>query len=71
MNAFDPEYIATYHPDFLKDFRTHEANKKAAATLSKYVTKKRQTKPSHGTLFGMSEKIKVVTAPKHLHRAKG
>lgn len=71
INAFHPDYIATHYPNFLKDFRTQEANKKAAATLSRYVTKKRQTKPSHGTLFGISEKVKAVTAPAHLHRPKG
>ena len=70
INAFDPRYMATHEPNFMKDFRTHEANRNAAAAVSNYVTKKRRTTPSHGTVFGISEKVKAVTAPAHMHRPK-
>lgn len=70
INAFDPRYMATHEPNFMKDFRTHEANRNAAAAVSNYVTKKRRTTPSHGTVFGISEKVKAVTAPAHMHRRK-
>jgi len=70
INAFHPDFMKTYMPDFMKDFRTHEANRQAAAAVSSYVTKKRRTTPSHGTVFGISEKVKAVTAPAHMHRPK-
>jgi hypothetical protein len=57
INAFHPDYMKTYEPNFMKYFRTHEANRQAAATLSGYVEKVRQTKPSHGTLYGISKKV--------------
>jgi hypothetical protein len=57
VNAFHPDYMKTHEPNFMKDFRTHEANRQAAATLSKHVEKVRLTKPSHGTLFGISDKV--------------
>jgi len=57
VNAFHPDYMKTHEPNFMKEFRTHEANRQAAATLSKHVEKVRKTKPSHGTLFGISDKV--------------
>jgi hypothetical protein len=70
INAFHPDYMKTHMPDFMKDFRTHEANRNAAAAVSSYVTRQRKVKPSHGTVFGISEKVKAVTAPAHMHRPK-
>ena len=57
VNAFHPDYMKTHEPNLMKDFRTHEANRQAAATLSKHVEEVRKTKPSHGTLFGISDKV--------------
>jgi hypothetical protein len=70
INAFHPLFIKTHMPNFLKDFRTHEANRQAAAAVSSYVTKQRKVKPSHGTLFGISDKVTAVTTPAHMHRPK-
>jgi len=70
INAFHPDFIKTHMPDFMKDFRTHEANRQAAAAVSSYVTRKRKTTPSHGTLFGISDKVTTVTTPAHMHRPK-
>jgi hypothetical protein len=55
INAFHPDYIKTHMPDFTKEFRTHEARRQAAETLSEYVTTKRKTKPSHGSVTGISK----------------
>ena len=65
INAFHPDYMKTHEPNFMKDFRTHEANRQAAATLTKHVEKVRKSKPSHGTVFGISDKI-VVGQPKEM-----
>jgi len=70
VNAFHPEYMKTHEPNFMKDFRTHEANRNAAAAVSSYVTRQRKVKPSHGTLFGISDKVTSVTTPLHVHRPK-
>lgn len=57
INAFHPDYIKTHEPTFMKEFRTFEANRQAAAALSAHVEVKRKTKPSHGTLYGISDKV--------------
>lgn len=66
INAFHPDYMKVHQPNFLKEFRTHEANRQAAATLSGYVEKTRKKKPSHGTLYGISNKV----TPAHMSRPK-
>jgi len=68
INAFHPDYMKTHEPDFMKDFRTHEANRQAAEALTKYVARRRKVNPSHGTVFGISDKVTAVTAPAHMHR---
>lgn len=66
INAFHPDYMKVHEPNFMKEFRTHEANRQAAATLSGYVEKTRKKKPSHGTLYGISNKV----TPLHMSRPK-
>jgi hypothetical protein len=44
INVFHPDYIKTHEPQLMKSFRTSEANRQVAETL----TKKRKTGPSHG-----------------------
>jgi hypothetical protein len=68
INAFHPDYMKTHEPNFMKDFRTSDANRQAAEAVSKYVTKQRKVKPSHGTVFGISDKVTAATAPAHMHR---
>lgn len=70
INAFHPKYIETYHPEFLTDLRVESRMKKNGQMLSQYVDKTRQTKPSHGTVFGISDKVTSVNVPAHMHRAK-
>ena len=48
INAFHPDYVKTHDPDLMKHFRTVEANRKAAETLSKRVTALRKENPMHG-----------------------
>lgn len=53
INAFHPDYMETYHPNFWKEFiRNHVISK----NTTEAVTKLRAKKPTHGTMFGMSEK---------------
>jgi len=68
INAFHPDYMKTHEPNFMKEFRTHEANRQAAASLTNYVEKLRKKKPSHGTLYGISKKVLPVhaTRPKEM-----
>jgi hypothetical protein len=70
MNAFHPDYIKTYHADFMKSYRTHEANRQAAETLSGYVSHRRKSKPSYGTVYGISDKVTPQPAASHLHRPR-
>ena len=55
INAFHPDYMKTYEPDFMKSLRTVEANRQAADTLSKHVTEKRKTNPAHGFVHGIAK----------------
>ena len=70
INAFHPDYVKTYMPGFLTDIRVESRQTKAGQVLSQYVDKTRKTNPSHGTLFGISDKVTSVTVPAHMHRAK-
>lgn len=56
INAFHPDYVKTHMPDFLNEFRTADARRQAAETLSDYVTEKRKAKPSHGQIAGLDKK---------------
>jgi hypothetical protein len=70
MNAFHPDYIKTYHPNFLTDIRLESRMTRAGQALSAHVDEVRKTKPSHGTVFGISDKEISATAPAHMHRSK-
>ena len=56
INVFHPDYVKTYNPDFIEYFRQLTIQQKNAESVSKHVTKKRKTVPSHGTIFGIGEK---------------
>lgn len=65
INAFHPDYVKTYHPNLMKQIKTDSMYKKKAGELTKHVDKVRETKPSHGTLFGISENS-VSVSPKEM-----
>jgi hypothetical protein len=65
INAFHPDYIKTYHPDLLKQIKSDAMYKKKGEELSKHVDKVRETKPSHGTVFGISENA-ISVSPKEM-----
>ena len=74
INAFHKDYVKTYMPDFLSEIRTDSRQTKAGRALSTYIDKLRETKPTHGTVFGLSEKsVSVVpmqmmdTKPREYH----
>ena len=56
INAFHPDYIKTYHPEFLQALRIESRQTTAGQTLSNYVEETRKKKPLHGTLSGISNK---------------
>jgi hypothetical protein len=56
INAFHPDYVKTYMPQFLTDLRTESRQTAAGQTLSNYVEETRKQKPMHGTLSGISKK---------------
>ena len=56
INAFHPDYVKTYESNFLTSLRTNSVKEEAGKSVSEFVTKRRETKPSHGTLFGISNK---------------
>jgi hypothetical protein len=56
INAFHPDYVKTYHPEFLESMRIESRQTAAGRTLSQFVDETRKKKPMHGTLSGISEK---------------
>jgi hypothetical protein len=56
INAFHPDYVKTYNPEFVEYFRTLTIQKQCGEAASRHITKKRKTVPSHGTIFGLGEK---------------
>lgn len=53
INAFHPDYMKTYYPDFWKNFTR---NSLISTKTTEAVTKLREKNPRHGTVFGMTEK---------------
>lgn len=62
INAFHPDFMKTHMPNFMNEFRTADARRQAAETLSGYVTEKRKVTPSHGKIEGLS-KVQRETTP--------
>ena len=56
INAFHPLYAKTYEKGLIDYFRLLSFQKEQGKTMSKHVAKKRKTVPSHGTIFGLSDK---------------
>lgn len=70
INAFHPDYIKTYHPNFLTDLRIESRQTKNGQNMTNHVNKVRKTKPSHGTVFGISDKVVSVNVPAYMNRPK-
>jgi hypothetical protein len=52
----------------MKSFRTIEANRQAAETLTKHVAKKRKTDPLHGFLHGIQKaRPSIDVKPFHIY----
>lgn len=58
INAFHPDYVKTYHPEFLEYFRLLSIQVRCGQSMTRYVKRKRKTTPSHGTVFGLSKEVK-------------
>jgi hypothetical protein len=56
INAFHPDYVKTHMPQFLTEVRTSARQEEAGKNVRNYLDKRRETEPSHGTFFGMSDK---------------
>lgn len=70
INAFHPEYVKTYMPEFLTGMQQDAQRTEAAKTLSKHVTEKRKTNPLHGFVHGVSKAakpLKVDLTPREFH----
>ena len=65
INAFHKDFVKVHMPDFIDEIRTESRQTRAGQTLSNYVDKVRDTKPTHGTMFGISEKT-VSVVPKKM-----
>jgi hypothetical protein len=67
INAFHPDYVKTYMPEFMTGVQQDAQRIEAGKTLSKHVTKKRKENPMHGFLHGVSKAAKVDLAPREFH----
>lgn len=72
INAFHPDYVKTYMPEFLNGMRVEARQKEASKNLTRHVDKRRKDKPSHGTLFGISDKVVSIQPLDYIiHKRKG
>jgi hypothetical protein len=69
INAFHPAYVSTFMPEFLTDLQTQSRMTKNGQALTKYIEKARETRPSLGTVFGISNKV-VSAEPKQMMRTR-
>jgi hypothetical protein len=58
INAFHPDYVKTYMPEFMTGVQQDAQRIEAGKTLSKHVTEKRKTNPLHGFVHGVSKAAK-------------
>ena len=66
MNAFHPDYVKTYMPDLMKDFRTHAANREVREEQNLRVS----NKPLKTLTRSLSVKISKEQARLNLERKK-
>ena len=69
INAFHPDYMKTHEPDFMKPFRTADANKRMAMTMSDHIEKLRETNPAVGYL-NISKVPREIKTPKMMKPKK-
>ena len=60
MNAFHPEFIKTFYPDLLEG---HKVTQRTSQSMTKVVARARKTKPSHGTMLGITKATPVSLKP--------
>ena len=65
INAFHKDYVKTHMPEFLTNLRTESMYTQKGKDLSGHVERIRKTKPSHGTVFGISDTA-VSVSPKEM-----
>jgi len=66
INAFHPDYVKTYMPDVMKDFRTHAANREVREEKNLKVSKK----PLKTVTKSLSVKISKEQARLNLEKQK-
>lgn len=66
INAFHPDYVKTYHPDLMKEFRTHQANREERVEKQLKVKKK----PLKTVTRSLSVKISKEQAKLNLEHKK-
>ena len=62
INAFHPDYVKTHMSEFLTHVQQQNKYEKSSQHMASFVTNKRKTEPSHGTIHGISK-------PLHVNRA--
>ena len=55
INAFHPDFVKTHMPEFLTAVKVAAKREEAGQTLSKFVTKKRESVPTHGFVHGIAK----------------
>ena len=66
INAFHPDFVQTYMPEFIKFVKKQNKNQISSQNMSIYVTNKRKTEPSHGTIAGITKPLHVNRAPQKM-----
>jgi hypothetical protein len=55
INAFHPDYVKVHAPELLAAQKLEQRRHENSKNMTRFVEKKRKTKPSHGTVFGVTD----------------
>ena len=63
INAFHPDYVKTYMQEFIKSIKVQNRHQMSSQHMTEYTDEIRKTKPSHGTITGITKPLHVNRAP--------
>lgn len=70
INAFHPDYVKTYHPDFMDSIRVQNKHKMSSHHMAEYTEELRKTNPSLGTIHHLVKPLHVMRAPEMMKPKK-
>lgn len=70
INAFHPDYMKTYHPEFMESIRVQNRHKMSSHNMAEHTEELRKTNPALGTIHHLIKPMHVVRAPEMMQKKK-